>query len=264
MERARGRGDRAFGPHGVHEPRDSVRQDLHADLVPRDGESRKAGRPGCRLRDAAVLPLSGARLRLRLSDDGAVPAARWAGVLRRLQVHRLPILHARVSVGRADRGMGLTRPEDRKVHALRRSSTPACADHVQRATGPPRRDPTVPRDDRDPGVRQGVPRGRPALRNPRGDARSRPQAHRGPPGQVRRPHLRREGGRRHDGAVRLRGAFRETRVPDVRGEAVSEVHGGGPRGRASRRHGDRRGARRRLRLLQEARARGRGRRRYTT
>ena len=59
---------------------------------------------------------------------------------------------------------------------------------------------------------------------------------------------------RHERAVPLVGAFREARVPDVRGEAVSEVHGGGPRGRASRRHGDRRGARRRLRLLQQARA----------
>ena len=98
-------------------------------------QSRKAGRPGCRLRDAALLPLPGARLRLGVSDDGAVPPARWSGVLRRLQVHRLPVLHARVSVGRADRGMGQTRAEDRKVHALRRSDQPARAHRVQRAAG---------------------------------------------------------------------------------------------------------------------------------
>ena len=74
-------------------------------------------------------------LRLGLSDDGAVPAARWAGVLRRLQVHRLPVLHARLSVGRADRGVGQARAEDREVHALRGPHHSAGPDRIQRVAG---------------------------------------------------------------------------------------------------------------------------------
>ncbi len=157
--------------------------------------------------------------------------------------------------------MGQARPENRKVHALRRPHFSTGPDRLQREARTPGRDQTVPRDDRDPGVRQGVPRGRPALRNPGRDVGSRTQAHGRSSGQIRRPYLRRERGGRHDRAVPLVGAFREHRVPDVRREAVSEVHRGGARGRASGRHDDRRGARRRLRLLQETRARGRGRRR---
>ena len=82
--------------------------------------AREAGRRGIRLRDAAVPPLPGAGLRLRVPDDGALPAGRRSGVVQRRRLHRLPILHAGVSLGRADRGMELTRPEDLEVHALRR------------------------------------------------------------------------------------------------------------------------------------------------
>ena len=47
----------------------------------RDGEPGEAGRAGFRLRDAAVPPLPGAGLRLRLPDDGAPAAARRSGVV---------------------------------------------------------------------------------------------------------------------------------------------------------------------------------------
>ena len=59
------------------------------------------------------------------------------------------------------------------------------------------------------------------------------------PGQVRRPHLRREGAGRHERGVPVGHSVREARVSDVRGEAVSAVHRDGARRRASRRHGDR-------------------------
>ena len=92
----------------------------------------RPGGAGFRLRDAAVPPLPRAGLRLRLPDDGAAAAARRSGVVRRRRVHRLPLLHAGVSLGRADRGLELARAEDLEVHALRRPRRAAAAGRVQR------------------------------------------------------------------------------------------------------------------------------------
>ena len=55
------------------------------------------------------------------------------------------------------------------THCADRTSQPT-PDRVQRPAGPSGRDQAVPRHDRDPGLRQGVPGRRPALRNPRRDA----------------------------------------------------------------------------------------------
>ena len=66
---------------GFQNPATLSAKTLHAHRVPRDGEPGEAGRPGFRLRDAAVPPLPGAGLRLRLPDDGALPAARRSGVV---------------------------------------------------------------------------------------------------------------------------------------------------------------------------------------
>ena len=142
VERARGRGDRAGGRPGLPEPGGAQREDLHAHRVPRDGEPGEAGRAGFRLRDAAVPPLPGAGLRLRLPDDGAPAAARRSGVVCRRRVHRLPLLHAGVSLGRADRGLEHARPEDLEVHALRRPRRSAGAGRVQRAGRCPRMRPS--------------------------------------------------------------------------------------------------------------------------
>ena len=252
VERAGRRGDRAGGRAGLPEPGDAQREDVHAHRVPRDGERAEAGRRGIRLRDAAVPPLPGAGLRLRLPDDGALPAGRRSGVVRRRQVHRLPLLHAGVSLGRADRGMEHARPEDLEVHALRRPRRSAGADRVQREAAVRRRGQAVRRKHRDSRLRQGVPRRRPALRHPGGDAGARAQAHRRPARQVRRPHLRREGAGRDERAVPVGRAVREARLPDVRGEALSGLHQDGARRRAPRRDGRGRPARRRVRLLPEA------------
>ena len=92
----------------------------------------EAGRHGIRVRDAALSSLPGAGVRLRLPDDGALPAGRRSGVVQRGQVHRLPILPAGMSLGRADLGMELARAEDLEVHALRRPRRAAGADRVQR------------------------------------------------------------------------------------------------------------------------------------
>ena len=108
------------------------------------------------------------------------------------------------------------------------------------------------RDHRDSRLRQGVPRRRPALRNPGRDAGARAQAHRRPARQVRRPRLRREGAGRDERAVPVGRAVREARLPDVRGEALSGLHQDGARRRAPRRDGRGRPARRRVRLLPEA------------
>ena len=118
---------------GFQNPATLSAKTLHAHRVPRDGEPGEAGRAGFRLRDAAVPPLPGAGLRLRLPDDGAPAAARRSGVVRRRRVHRLPLLHAGVSLGRADRGLEHARPEDLEVHALRRPRRSAGAGRVQRA-----------------------------------------------------------------------------------------------------------------------------------
>ena len=167
-------------------------------------------------------------------------------------MHRLPLLHAGVSLGRADRGLEHARPEDLEVHALQRPRRAAGADRVQRAGGVRRRGQAVRRHHRGSRLRQGVPRRRPALRNPGRDAGARAQAHRRPARQVRQPRLRREGAGRDDRAVPVESAVRETRLPDVRGKALYGVHHDGARRRSPRR--DRRGrpARRRVRLLPEA------------
>ena len=174
-------------------------------------------------------------------------------------MHRLPLLHAGVSLGRADRGLEHARPEDLEVHALRRPRPSAGADRVQRAAAVRRCGQAVRQHHGDSSLRQGVPRRRLALRNPGRDAGARAQADRRPARQVRRPHLRREGAGRDERAVPVESAVRETRLPDVRGEAVSGVHHGGARRRAPRRDGRGRPARRRVRLLPEAGSGGGGR-----
>ena len=142
VEREGRREDRAGGPTGLPEPGDAQREDVHAHRVPRDGERGEAGRRGIGLRHAAVPPLPGAGLRLRVPDDGAVPADRRSGVVQRRRLHRLPILHAGVSLGRADRGMERALPEDLEVHALRRPHRSAGAGRVQRAGRCPTRRPS--------------------------------------------------------------------------------------------------------------------------
>ena len=160
--------------------------------------------------------------------------------------------HAGLSLGRADCGMGLTRPEDLEVHALRRPRRSAAAGRVQRAGAVRRCGQAVRQHHGDSSLRQGVPRRRPALRHPGRDAGARAQAHRRPARQVRRPRLRREGTGRDERAVPVGRAVRETRLSDVRREALSGLHQDGARRRASRRDGRGRPARRRLRLLPEA------------
>ena len=103
-----------------------------------------------------------------------------------------------------------------------------------------RRGQTVRQHHGDSGLRQGVPRRRAALRHPRRDAGARAQAHRRPARPVRRPHLRREGAGRDERAVSVDRAVRETRLSDIRREAVSGLHQDGARRRASRRDGRRR------------------------
>ena len=144
------------------------------------------------------------------------------------------------------------RAEDLQVHALRRPRPPAAANDVQRSAAVARGSQAVRRHHGDSGLRQGVPRRRPALRHARRDAGARAQAHRGPPRQVRRPRLRREGTGRDERAVPVESAVRETRLPDVRRETVSGLHEDGARRRPTCRHGRGRLARCLVRLLPEA------------
>ena len=148
--------------------------------------------------------------------------------------------------------MGLTRPEDLEVHALRRPRRSTAAGRVQRAGAVRRCGQAVRQHHGDSGLRQGVPRRRPALRHPGRDAGARAQAHRRPARQVRRPRLRREGTGRDERALPVGRAVRETRLSDLRREALSGLHQDRARRRASRRDGRRRPARRRLRLFPQA------------
>ena len=91
--------------------------------------------------------------------------SRRPGVVQRRRLHRLPILHAGVSLGRADGRMELTRPEDLEVHALRRPRSSAAARRVQRAAAVGRCGQAVRQHDGDSSMRQGVPRRRPPLRH---------------------------------------------------------------------------------------------------
>ena len=93
---------------------------------------QKPGGPRRHARDAAVPPLPAAGLRLRLPDDGALPAGRQSGLLRRRQVHRLPRCDWPV-LGHFFRPRnGIRSRRDLEVHALRRPRRSAGADRVQR------------------------------------------------------------------------------------------------------------------------------------
>ena len=85
------------------------------------------------LHHAALPALPGAGLRVRLPDHRAEPHARRAGQLRRGQVHRLPLLHVGLPVGRAGGGMGLARPEDQEMHPLRGPAPSSRLPRAQRA-----------------------------------------------------------------------------------------------------------------------------------
>ena len=110
----------------------------------------------------------------------------------------------------------------------------------------------VRQHDGDSSLRQGLPRRRPALRHARRDAGARAQAHRRSARQVRRPRLRREGARWDERAVPVESPVRETRLPDVRGEALYGVQQQGARKCSPRRDCRGRPARRLLRVLPEA------------
>ena len=199
-----------------------------------------------RLRDAALPALPRAGVRLRLPDHGALPAGRRPGGLRRREVHRLPLLHAGPARGACPRRTGTrSRPKIQKcTHCADRAepAAPRIAQRLAPLTRPRVAD--LQGDHAGSGLREGLPGRRARLRRPRGDARRSPPAHRQPPGPVRGPHLRREGGGRHERALPVRGAVREARLPRRRRQAVPRVlegvalhrrpaGGHGPRGRCS-------------------------------
>ena len=107
----------------IPEPGGAQREDLHADLVPRDVRQRQAGRRReLRLHDAALPALPGAGVRRGVPDDGALSGRIDGPVTYDADpLHRLPLLHLGLPVGRADRRLGLARAEDPQVHALRGS-----------------------------------------------------------------------------------------------------------------------------------------------
>jgi formate dehydrogenase iron-sulfur subunit len=82
-----------------------------------------------------VPALSAAGVRVRVPDDGALSAEGRPGVVQQRRLHRLPVLHAGVSVGRADRGVEFALTEDLQVHTLRRSGHSTARGFVQRSVG---------------------------------------------------------------------------------------------------------------------------------
>jgi len=71
-----------------------------------------AGRPASRQHDVALPALPRAGVRVFLPDNGARSAIRRTGQLRRRQVHRLPILHVGVPMGRAVDRLGHAPAQD--------------------------------------------------------------------------------------------------------------------------------------------------------
>ena len=99
------------------EPALDQRQDAHHGHLQRGG----AGRPvRLGLRQAPVYALRASRLRVGLHRGRAAQDGRWAGGLRRQQVHRLSLLPVRLPLRRAGLRVGRGAGADRQVRLLRR------------------------------------------------------------------------------------------------------------------------------------------------
>ena len=127
VERSRRGRDGTGADLGFQNPATLSAKTLTLDHVPRAAQREGARRAALPLHDAALPALPGAGLRLGVPDDRAGAPARRTCQLRCRQMHRLPLLHLGVSVGRTDHRMGLAHAEDPEVHALRRSLRSAAA-----------------------------------------------------------------------------------------------------------------------------------------
>ena len=154
-------------------------------------------------------------MRLGVPDDGAEAQAEGPVHVRRRPLHRLPLLHAGPARGRADRGLGHARAEDRQVHALLGPHRPAAARSRATASRSTRRRQRIhvqkiavpacvkacPADALVYGERERC--------SPRRASASPP------PRPVRGPHLRRAGGGRHERALHIQVPFAKLGFPDV-------------------------------------------------
>ncbi len=261
VERARRRETELEADLGFQNPAALSAKTLHADRVPRVRRTRT--KPGG-LESAYVMQRC-----LHCLEPACVSACPTTAlerqadgpvVVRGRRVHRLPLLHAGVSLGRADRGLELARAED--LASARTAPTAPRSRRRSRSTG--RRCPTTEtsrfaESHRDSRLRQGVPRRRPALRHARGDARAlRTSASpTGPDKYVDHIYGEKELG----GTSVLylsRRAVREARIPDVGEKPFPAFTKYGARRRSACRDGRGRPARRHVRVLPEARSSGRG------
>ena len=116
-------------------------------------------------------------MRLGVPGDGARSAGRRPGHLRRRQVHRLPLLHAGLPVGRRPRTGTRSRRRSASARSAPTAPTSRCPNAQRRAAHPGGEGASRPEDAR-ARLREGLPRRRARLRRTRRDAREGAQAHR--------------------------------------------------------------------------------------
>src|SRR5215470_121226 len=119
MERSRWRTDRTGVESGPSKPRDVKRKNSHVDHLSRTTRRESPRRAELPFHHAALFALSGARVRISVSDNCAEQIRRWPGRLRCRRMYWLSILYLGLSLGRADCGMGFACAQDSEVYSLR-------------------------------------------------------------------------------------------------------------------------------------------------
>ena len=157
VERSRGGRDRVGFQPGLSEPRHLSAKTLTLITFHEIPDEKAPGGLALPFHHAALSALLRASVRLSLPDDGPGPESDGPVTLRCQQMHRLPLLHLGLPLGRAHSGMGLARSENTEVYPLCGPVRPACSPGPQWAGTQARGEASCSAKTLSAGLRQGLP-----------------------------------------------------------------------------------------------------------